>query len=163
MSPEYDEKATHAVRAPAADFSADLHKGVKGLRLGIVDDFTFRNVDWEVAKAAQALADQFAKLGAVVKSVTIPRLSAKIDFKYPLTNLIYKQILGDSYRGAENKALSGPVVHANMPQAEKISKEAYAAAVEQRPIEIAEIREVFQDVDAFLTPTHPFAAPPVRV
>src|SRR5262249_32045095 len=102
---------------------------------------------------------------AVIKSVKIPLLSGKIDFKYPLTILIYEfdQILGDSYRGAENKALFGPVVHANMAQAEKISKEAYAAAVEQRPKEIAEIREVFKDVDAFLTPTHPFAAPPFTV
>jgi len=162
---EYDEKDKYAVRTPAADFTADLHSGVKGLRLGIVDDFTFRNVDPAVGAAIQASADQFAKLGAVIKSVKIPLLSGKIDFKYPLTILIYEfdQILGDSYRGAENKALFGPVVHANMAQAEKISKEAYAAAVEQRPKEIAEIREVFKDVDAFLTPTHPFAAPSFTV
>jgi aspartyl-tRNA(Asn)/glutamyl-tRNA(Gln) amidotransferase subunit A len=51
------------------------------------------------------------------------------------------------------------VVHANIAQAEKISREAYHSAIGQRPKEIAEIRAVFGEVDAFLTPTHPFPAP----
>jgi aspartyl-tRNA(Asn)/glutamyl-tRNA(Gln) amidotransferase subunit A len=78
-----------------------------------------------------------------------------------LTILIYEfnQILGDTYRGAQDKALFGPVVHANMAQAEKITKEAYSAALELRPNEIAEVRNAFKEVDAFLTPTHPFVAP----
>src|SRR4030095_5405823 len=35
----------------------------------------------------------------------------------------------------------------------------YDAAIARRPGEIAEIREVFDEVDAFITPTHPFVAP----
>ena len=157
----YDEKDKYAVRAPTANFSAELEDNVKGVRLGIVDDFTYRNVDPEVVRAVQAAVEKFTKLGAEVKTVKIPLLSGKIDFKYPLTILIYEfnQILGDTYRGAENKALFGPVVHANIEQAEKITKEDYSAAIAQRPKEIAEVRAVFKEVDAFLTPTHPFVAP----
>ena len=134
---------------------------MKGVRLGIVDDFTYRNVDPEVVRAVQAAVEKFTKLGAEVKTDKIPLLSGKIDFKYPLTILIYEfnQILGDTCRGAENKALFGPVVHANIEQAEKITKEDYSAAIAQRPKEIAEVRAVFKEVDAFLTPTHPFVAP----
>jgi aspartyl-tRNA(Asn)/glutamyl-tRNA(Gln) amidotransferase subunit A len=162
---DYDEKDKYALKAPASNFVANLNTGVKGLRLGIVDDFTYRKIDPEVAKAVEASVDQFRKLGAVIKTVKIPLLSGKIDFKYPLTILIYEfnQILGETYRSAENKALFGPVVHANMAQAEKISKDTYEAAIAQRPKEIAEIREVFKEVDAFLTPTHPFVAPPFTV
>jgi aspartyl-tRNA(Asn)/glutamyl-tRNA(Gln) amidotransferase subunit A len=162
---EYDEKDKYAVKAPTSTFAANLNTGAKGLRLGIVDDFTYRKIDPEVAKAVEASIDEFRKLGAVIKTVKIPLLSGKIDFKYPLTILIYEfnQILGDTYRSAENKALFGPVVHANMAQAETISKDAYEAAIAQRPKEIAEIREVFKEVDAFLTPTHPFVAPPFTV
>src|SRR6266576_406830 len=65
--------------------------------------------------------------------------------------------------GAEIKTvkipLFVPVVHANIAQAEKISKDTYEAAIRERPKEIAEIRKVFDEVDAFLTPTHPFVAP----
>jgi aspartyl-tRNA(Asn)/glutamyl-tRNA(Gln) amidotransferase subunit A len=162
---DYDANDRYAVRAPASNFGAELTRGVNGLRLGIVEDFTFRKIDPEVAQAIQASIDQFGKLGAVVKSVKIPLLSGKIDFRYPLTILLYEfnQILGDTYRSTENKALFGPVVHANIAQAEKISKETYQAAMDQRPKEIAEIREVFKEVDAFLTPTHPFVAPPLTV
>ena len=162
---DYDEKDRYAVRAPAGDFSAELTNGVNGLRLGIVEDFTFRKIDPEVAQAVQASIDQFGRLGAVVKTVKIPLLSGKIDFRYPLTILLYEfnQILGDTYRSTENKALFGPVVHANIAQAEKISKDTCQTAIDQRPREIAEIREVFKEVDAFLTPTHPFVAPPLTV
>jgi len=162
---DYDEKDRYAVRAPASNFSAELTSGVNGLRLGIVEDFTFRKIDPEVAQAVQASIDQFGRLGAVVKTVKIPLLSGKIDFRYPLTILLYEfnQILGDTYRSTENKALFGPVVHANIAQAEKISKDIYQAAIDQRPREIAEIRKVFKEVDAFLTPTHPFVAPPLTV
>jgi aspartyl-tRNA(Asn)/glutamyl-tRNA(Gln) amidotransferase subunit A len=162
---DYDEKDKYAIQAPATNFAANLSSGVKGLRLGIVDDFTYRKIDPEVGKAVQTSVDQLGKLGATIKTVKIPLLSGKIDFKYPLTILIYEfnQILGDSYRSAENKALFGPVVHANMEQATKITKDAYEAAIAQRPKEIAEIREVFKEVDAFITPTHPFVAPPFTV
>jgi len=75
--------------------------------------------------------------------------------------LIYEfnQILGETYRGAEDKGLFGPVVHANIAQAKKITKEAYGAAIAQRPKEIAEVRSAFKEVDVFLIPTHPFVAP----
>jgi aspartyl-tRNA(Asn)/glutamyl-tRNA(Gln) amidotransferase subunit A len=161
----YDEQDKYAINVPTSNFSATLTDGVKGLRLGVVDDFTYRKVDPEVAQAVQASVNLLNKLGAKIKTVKIPLLSDKIDFKYPLTILIYefKQILGDTYRNAENKDLFGPVVHANMEQADQISKEAYQAAIAQRPKEIAEIREVFKEVDAFLTPTHPFVAPPFTV
>jgi len=79
------------------------------------------------------------------------------------TTTEFNQILGDAYRGADNKALFGPVVHANIAQAEKITKDTYDAAIKERPKEINEIRKVFEEVDAFVTPTHPFVAPPFTV
>ena len=154
-------RRTNTRFAPHGKLLRRIERQREGVRLGIVDDFTYRNVDPEVVRAVQAAVEKFTKLGAEVKTVKIPLLSGKIDFKYPLTILIYEfnQILGDTYRGAENKALFGPVVHANIEQAEKITKEDYSAAIAQRPKEIAEVRAVFKEVDAFLTPTHPFVAP----
>jgi aspartyl-tRNA(Asn)/glutamyl-tRNA(Gln) amidotransferase subunit A len=162
---DYDPEDKYAVRAPTSDFTAELDSGVRGLRLGVVEDFTFRNVNSEIANAVQASVDLFGKMGAVIKPVKIPLFAGKIDFWYPLTILLYEfnQILGDTYRGADNKALFGPVVHANIAQAEKISKDTYEAAIKERPKEINEIRKVFDEVDAFITPTHPFVAPPFTV
>jgi aspartyl-tRNA(Asn)/glutamyl-tRNA(Gln) amidotransferase subunit A len=162
---EYDPDDKYAVRAPTDDFTAELNSGVKGLRLGVVENFTYRNVDPEIAGAVQASIDVFGKMGADIKTVKIPLFAGKIDFKYPLTILLYEfnQILGDTYRATTNKELFGPVVHANIAQAENIGKDKYEAAIRERPKEIDEIRTVFNEVDAFLTPTHPFVAPPFTV
>jgi aspartyl-tRNA(Asn)/glutamyl-tRNA(Gln) amidotransferase subunit A len=161
----YDPQDPFAVPSPDEDFTVHLKRGVRGLRLGIVEDFTFRNVDPEVAQAVQDALDMLAHLGARIKTVSIPLLSGKIDFRYPLTILLYEfnQILGDTYRAEPNKDLFGPVVQANIAQGEQITRETYAAALDQRPHEIAEIRQVFREVDALITPTHPFVAPPLAV
>src|SRR5215468_186820 len=69
---KYDENDKYAVRAPTANFSAELKDNVKGVRLGIVEDFTYRNVDPEVARAVEDAVEKFTKLGAVVKTIKIP-------------------------------------------------------------------------------------------
>jgi aspartyl-tRNA(Asn)/glutamyl-tRNA(Gln) amidotransferase subunit A len=162
---EYDPQDKYAVRAPASDFSAQLSAGVKGLRLGVVEDFTYRNIDPETQKSVAVAVDQLGRMGAEIKNVKIPLFTGKLDFKYPLTILFYEfnQIFGDTYRAAPNKSVFGPVVHANIAAAEKISKETYEAAIRERPKEIDEIRKVFNDVDAFLTPTEPYVAPLMTV
>lgn len=159
----YDPRDPFAIPSPAEDFTLRLKRGVKGLRLGIVEDFTFRNVNPEVAQAVQTAIDLLANLGADIKTVQIPLLSGKIDFRYPLTILLYEfnQILGATYRAEPNKDLFGPVVQANIAQGEQITQETYEAAINRRPGEIAEIRQAFREVDAFITPTHPFVAPPL--
>jgi aspartyl-tRNA(Asn)/glutamyl-tRNA(Gln) amidotransferase subunit A len=110
-------------------------------------------------------AELLNRMGAQIKTVKIPLFLGKLDFKYPLTILFYEfnQIFGDTYRAAPNKSAFGPVVHANIAAAEKISKETYEAAIKERPKEIDEIRKVFSEVDAFLTPTEPYVAPLMSV
>ena len=104
--------------------------------------------------------DKLASLGAQVKQVRIPLFEDKINYSYPLTILLYEfnQILADEYRTADRN-LFGPVVQANMARGSQIPKATYEKAIAERPKEITEIRAVFKDVDAFLTPTHPIVAP----
>lgn len=161
----YDPLDPYAVRAPRDDFTADIGRNIEGLRLGIVEDFSFRNVDPEVAAAVQRGIAVLKDKGARIKNVKIPLLSGKVDFRYPLTILLYEfnQILGDTYRAEPDKSLFGPVVQANIAQGEAISDADYNAAIARRPGEIDEIRDVFDSVDAFITPTHAFVAPPLSV
>jgi aspartyl-tRNA(Asn)/glutamyl-tRNA(Gln) amidotransferase subunit A len=161
----FDPLDPFAVKAPNDDFGADIGRGVKGLKLGIVEDFTFRNVDPEVQAVVQKAIDRLDDAGAHIKTVSIPLLSGKIDFQYPLTILLYEfnQILGDTFRAAPDKSLFGPVVQANIAQGEAITADVYNARIAGRPAEIDEIRKVFDSVDAFITPTHAFVAPPLTV
>lgn len=159
----YDPADQYSIRMPRENFSVGLKRGVRGLRLGVVDDFSFRNVDQEVERAVQAALQRFASLGATVQRVQIPLLRDKIDFRYPLNILLYEfnKILGDVYRGARDKSDFGPVVQANLAQGENISKATYDQTIADRPQQIAEIRRVFRDVDALIMPTHPIVAPPL--
>ena len=161
----YDPLDEFSVRAPGDDFTADIGRSIEGLRLGIVEDFSFRNVDPEVAAAVQRGIAVLKDKGARIKNVKIPLLSGKVDFRYPLTILLYEfnQILGDTYRAEPDKSLFGPVVQANIAQGEAITDAEYNAAIARRPGEIDEIRDVFRSVDAFITPTHAFVAPPLSV
>src|SRR5881628_3254770 len=93
-------------------------------------NFTYRNVDAEVADAVRGAADKLASLGADVKPVRIPLFENKINFSYPLTILLYEfnQILGNEYRTAD-KSLFGPVVQANMARGSQIPKATYDTAI----------------------------------
>jgi aspartyl-tRNA(Asn)/glutamyl-tRNA(Gln) amidotransferase subunit A len=161
----FDGDDPYAVNAPADDFTRDLNKSISGLRLGVVEDFSFRNVNPEVAAALVRALALLKSRGAEIVPVKIPLLSGKIDFQYPLTILLYEfnQIMGPTFRAEPDKSLFGPVVAANIAQGEQISDRTYLDAIARRPGEIAEIRRVFQSVDAFITPTHAFVAPPQSV
>jgi len=156
----YDPTDRYSVQSPKEDFTAGLQRDIRGVRLGIVENFTYRDVDPEVADAVRGAVDKLASLGAQVKQVRIPLFEDKINYSYPLTILLYEfnQILADEYRTADRN-LFGPVVQANMARGSQIPKATYEKAIAERPKEITEIRAVFKDVDAFLTPTHPIVAP----
>lgn len=164
----YDANDPFAVPTPVEDFTHGLNRGVRRLRIGVVEGFTFRNIDPEVAQAVQNALHVFEDLGAEIVTVPVPLLSGKIDFRYPLTILLYEfnQILGNTYRQAVangQQNLFGPVVQANIAQGSLISRADYEAAINRRPGEIAEIRSVFDSVDAFITPTHAVVAPLLSV
>lgn len=158
----YDPKYKYSLNVPQEDFTVDLNKGVKGLRLGIIDNYTYRDIDPEVAAAVKQAVKQFQDLGAEVKTVKVPLLGGTLEYGALFNMLLYEfnQILGDQFRAAPNREkVFGPIVQANIAKGMKISKEEYEKAKSQRPKQTAEVKEVFQQVDALLTPTMPTTAP----
>lgn len=67
----FDPQDPFAVPSPDEDCT-NFKKGVKKLRLGVVEDFTFRNINPEVKQAVQAALDLLEDLGAEIKTVSIP-------------------------------------------------------------------------------------------
>jgi aspartyl-tRNA(Asn)/glutamyl-tRNA(Gln) amidotransferase subunit A len=160
----YDPRYKYSIRAPKADYTADLDEGVKALRLGIVEDYTFRDVDQEVADAVQAAVERLAELGAEIKTVRVPVLSESLEHSSLLDLLLYEfnQILGAQYRTIENKEeMFEPIVGANIARGEAISRETYEKLLAERPKRMAAMKAVFREVHALLTPTTPTVAPPL--
>ena len=159
----HDPRDKYSLDVPVEDFSAGLNRGVRGLRVGIVENYTFRDVDADVVEGVRKAIDVFAGLGAEIKTVKIPLLGGKIDYSYPLNILLYEfnQILGNEYRTA-NRNLFGPVVQNDMEQAAKITKATYENALAERPLQIKQILSAFNEIDVLVMPTMPTVAPPLK-
>lgn len=158
----YDPTYSHSKNVPAEDFTAGLDKGVKGLRLGVIENYSFREIDPEVEVAVRAAVDKLASLGAEIVPVKIPLFGGPLDYASLFNMLLYEfnQILGDEFRATANRAdVFGPIVQGNIDRGMKITKDEYEKARAERPKHIAEVKQVFQRVDALLTPTMPTTAP----
>jgi aspartyl-tRNA(Asn)/glutamyl-tRNA(Gln) amidotransferase subunit A len=63
------------------------------------------------------------------------------------------------YRAAANKDEFGPYIRGNIEKGMKITRESYEKALRDRPVQVTKVKEVFQQIDALLTPTMPTVAP----
>jgi aspartyl-tRNA(Asn)/glutamyl-tRNA(Gln) amidotransferase subunit A len=72
----HDASDPASVLRPHEDFSRDLHRGVKGLRIALVDHFhtTDEPAEPEMAAAIARAATLLSDAGAVVDTVTLPSL-----------------------------------------------------------------------------------------
>lgn len=157
----YDPNYKSSLKGREPDYGATLKEGLRGVRLGIIDNYSFRDIDKDVADAVRAAVDTLVTLGAQIKSVKIPLFAGPLDYSFLFSILLYEfnQIMGAEYRANENKELFGPIVQANIAKGETISKETYEKAMAERPRQVSEVKQVFADVDALITPTMPMVAP----
>lgn len=157
----HDAGYKYSRRAPEENFSRQLNDGVRGLRIGIIENYTYRDVDGDVAKAVEEASRTLAKLGATVTTVRIPMLAGPLEYSSLFNILLYEfnQILGDEFRATADKRVFGPIVKNNIAQGEKVQAAFYRQAVLEREKQRQRFREVFQQVDALLTPTMPTVAP----
>ena len=158
----YDSRYPYSINAPKEDFTAALDKGVRRVRLGIIENYTFREIVPDVSAALKTAVDKFASLGAEVKTVKVPLFGGPLEYSSLFNMLLYEfnQILGDEFRATPNrKEVFGPIVQGNIDRGMKITKEEYETAKSERPKQITEVKKVFKEVDALLTPTMPTTAP----
>ena len=159
----YDPRDTNSSLSQKRISYADgLYQGIAGMRIGIINNYTFRDVDPDVAAAIQSAADTFASLGAEIIEIDIPLLSSgPLEYSALFNILLYEfnQILGDEYNAEANKNLFGPTVQGNIARGSEISAETYETAQRERPSQTAELKAAFNQVDALITPALPMVAP----
>ncbi len=155
-----------AEREPfAEDFAIALDEGVRGRRLGVVKNYTFRDVDPDVSGAVRVAVDELARLGAEIEEVEVPSLEGKLDYPFPMTVMLYEfnEIVSTFCPDpAEKSEIFGPIVKRDLERGATIRKGSCEAALADRRRRETEIKPVFQNVDALLTPTMPATAPPIE-
>jgi len=68
----HDPLDATSIDAPVPDYTADLSRGVRGLRLGVPDEYFIAGMDPEVERAVRAAIEVLKGLGAGVERVSLP-------------------------------------------------------------------------------------------
>ncbi|MEE6176071.1 amidase [Mycobacterium sp. 050134] len=157
----HDPRDPYSRAAGKPDYLTDLDRGITGLRIGLVDDYSLTGLDPDVESAVRRVLPVLERLGARVTTVRIENLPAMLDFTAAFTILRWEfaQAMRDIYAPAPDKSIFGPAVRADMQAASKLTQADYDAAIARRFSDAAPMRATLAEVDLLLTPTMPTVAP----
>jgi len=68
----HDPMDATSIDAPVPDYTAGLEQGVRGLRLGVPDEYFTAGMDPEIERAVRAAIDVLKGLGATLERVSLP-------------------------------------------------------------------------------------------
>lgn len=77
-----DPKDSTSMPETAPDFTKALSRDVKGLRIGLPEEYFIEGLDPEVEKAVREAVEVFKKLGAEVKSIKLPHTPYSVAVYY---------------------------------------------------------------------------------
>ena len=152
----HDSGDPNSLDLPPEDFTREMHRGIKGLRLGLIDDFSFEGLDSEVAEIFSSAVTNFERLGGHIKSVNLPLFSKTLDASR-LAEIIFHEFaaaIADDYDRAD-PSLFGEIVHRDMAIARGALPGRYDRLVAERQRHKRDAAELFADVDCLLTPVFP--------
>ena len=155
----YDAKDPSSARVPVPDYTADLEKGLKGLRIGVPREFFFQECTEEVEGLVRRAITVLEELGAEVREVSLPHASLGPSgiFNIILSEgaTIHEQWLRERVqeygRDVGPRFLAGSLIPAV----------AYHKAQKVRALIKQEVREVMQEVDLLATASNPVTPPPI--
>jgi aspartyl-tRNA(Asn)/glutamyl-tRNA(Gln) amidotransferase subunit A len=157
----FDADYPGSLDAPVEDFTAQIGAGVRGLRLGVIEDYTFTDIDPEVEHALRSAVDVLASLGASIETVRIPELTGALEYSTLFANVLlyeFNQIMRSRYDAAD-RSLFGPAIHADLARGAQVTRETYERILRERPRQSAAVKQVFGKVDALLAPVLPNVTP----
>ncbi|MGI8438254.1 MAG: Asp-tRNA(Asn)/Glu-tRNA(Gln) amidotransferase subunit GatA [Chthoniobacterales bacterium] len=162
------------------DYSENLGREIRGLRLGVVKEFQAQGVDAGVSAAVREAVDQFAALGAEIVEVSLPHVDSAVAVYYLLATAEASANLArfDGVRyGHRAEKTATLLEHYERSRAEGFGPEVkrrillgtyalsagyhdayYVRAQKVRELMRRDFARVFHDVDAIVTPTSPTPA-----
>jgi aspartyl-tRNA(Asn)/glutamyl-tRNA(Gln) amidotransferase subunit A len=165
---------------PVPDYVAELERPVRGLRVGIANEYFGEGLDPEVRAAVEAAIQKLATLGCDVIPVSLPHTDYAVPTYYVVAtaeasaNLArfdgvhygYRapraRSLSDMYRRTRDEGFGAEVKRRIMLGTYVLSAGYYDAyylkAQRVRALLAKDFDEAFQKVDAIITPTSPTAA-----
>jgi aspartyl-tRNA(Asn)/glutamyl-tRNA(Gln) amidotransferase subunit A len=153
-----DRRDETSSRRPVIDFEPEPGCSLRGVRIGLPDNFYFERVDPEVELSVRGAIARAGAMGAQLKPVTVPDISA--------INAVAQVILLSEASAAmqpylEFRHLFGAEVLQRLEQGRLIPATDYVNAQRVRRKLRAEFDEIWNEVDCLITPSTPNTAPPI--
>ena len=179
----HDPRDATSLPLPASDCAADLDRGVEGLRLGVPGEYFVEGIEDGVRRAVELGIATLESLGASVREVSLPSTKYALACYYIIApsecsaNLARYDGVKYGYSAQQAEDMWGAMEqtrrHGFGPEVTRrimlgtfaLSAGYYDAyylkAQQARTLIRQDLAEVFQSVDALITPTSPVVAFPV--
>lgn len=82
----HDKRDATSVKRVYNDFTADIKNGVKGMKIGVPEEFLGEGISDDVRKAVLAAADTYRALGAELVSVSMPSIEYALSAYYVISS-----------------------------------------------------------------------------
>lgn len=155
----FDELDSASVDRPVPDFSAELHAGMRGLRLGVASSYFNENLNPEVERAWRDALDELVRLGADAVEVAFPSLDATVETGSAILRAEFSAYHRQTI--AEHPDTYSPALHDRFLSAHEMLALDYIAAQRGREAIRADFRAAFSQVDVVVVPVMPY--PAVRI
>ena len=157
--------AGHDLRDPASasdpvtDYSAELSRGVQGVRIGIIPEYFFGHVQPQVGAAVQQAISVLKNAGASVVEVASKHIEGNISAQLTIEAAEPSTYHQDWMR--QRPTDYGEDVRLLLEAGELLLATHYLQAQRYRSVLRAEFVDALKRVDLFICPTLPFTATPV--
>ncbi len=78
----FDNKDSTSVDQPVPDYSANLNNSLEGLKIGLPKEFFNENLNSDIAATIETAIDEYRKMGAEIKEVSLPNMQLAIPAYY---------------------------------------------------------------------------------
>jgi aspartyl-tRNA(Asn)/glutamyl-tRNA(Gln) amidotransferase subunit A len=154
----FDPKDPYTSRRPVPDYTANLHAGVRGLRIGLIRELhESEDMHPEVKQAVERSMEVFRDLGAQVRDVSIPLV--------PWAGSVFVGIADTEGAGARDDILRAKpgeldrATRTRLQAAALMPAKVYNRAARARVLLRRQFMEALEQVDVLVSPTSPYPAP----
>jgi aspartyl-tRNA(Asn)/glutamyl-tRNA(Gln) amidotransferase subunit A len=151
-----DQMDPSCTRVPVPDFNPPTPSDLKGIRVGVPENFFFDQVDDQVAACVVKTIGEMEHLGARATAIQLPA----VEEANAAARVIQLVETASLYARYTDPQLFGADVWALIEQGKMIAGHEYVNAQRIRTLFRREFDRIWQTVDVLAAPTTPVAAPP---
>jgi aspartyl-tRNA(Asn)/glutamyl-tRNA(Gln) amidotransferase subunit A len=154
----YDRNDPNSVRRRTETYRPAGEAGLRGVRIGLPENFYFERIDPEVRGAVEAMARRAQSLGAEVTVVRVPDI-AQLNVVARMTLLAEAAAVHE--KNMVHRSLFGADVLALLDAGRLIPATDYLQAQRARRRFGVEFRALFEKIDCLFAPATPMTAPKI--